>query len=682
MPVPVPAFDAATGLGVAADRYGIHQKLFDSFTRYDGAISRMEIVNRLRESGLPADDPRIVDTLSAFEGRDGHHRGITFDRFVEIGQANGGLITRAIRGDLVIPEFHSFVDEIAELYESMLDDDRGKVADYIPQLGNVDPDQLAISLCTVDGQRFSIGQSQVGFCVQSVSKPINYCLALEEHGPDVVHRHVGREPSGRGFNELSFNNEGLPHNPMINSGAIMCCSLIQPGMDMAERFDYVSKAWQRLSGGRRVGFNNAVYLSERQTADRNFALGYSMRESRAFPTGTNLVDTLEFYFQCCSIEADADLVSVVAATLANGGVCPTTSGHLFSTSTVQRCLSLMSSCGMYDFSGEFAFEIGLPAKSGVSGALMIVVPKVMGICVWSPRLDRNGNSVRGIEFCRQLVSRYNFHVFDGLVGSENSGKRDPRLRRDESVITEVLRLCRAASIGDVDQVRSLVASGVDANIGERDGRTPLHVAASEGRYDVVSYLLEQGVDPNPVDRWGSTPMADAERAGHADIVALFRPRVVRWVGEVGDAPPPPTKRPRVQETIAGEGIRQLARQGRAVDRGVRKAFVYGYTNVLTQAWASDEFVQRLESQPEAVVASLGLPTVAGARVTIVRTHDAEPDLDAQVALWERGHTTGQYVLYVPHTPQINATELSDSDLESVTAEGGACCCNPCCCEDG
>jgi hypothetical protein len=129
-PVPVPALDAASGFGsVAADRYGIHQKLFDSFTRYDGAISRMEIVNRLRQAGLPADDPRIVDTLEAFEGREGHHRGITFERFVEIGQANGSLITRAIRGDLVIPDFHTFADEIAEVYESLLDDKRGKVAD-------------------------------------------------------------------------------------------------------------------------------------------------------------------------------------------------------------------------------------------------------------------------------------------------------------------------------------------------------------------------------------------------------------------------------------------------------------------------------------------------------------------------------------------------------------------------
>src|SRR5262249_57749969 len=182
-----------------------------------------------------------------------------------------------------------------------------------------------------------------------------------------------------------------------------------------------------------------------------------------FPTGINLIETLELYFQSCSIEVDAAMLSVVAATLAGGGVSPIVGGHVFPTSTVRRCLSLMSSCGMYNYSGEFAFEIGLPAKSGVSGALMIVIPKTMGICIWSPRLDRNGNSVRGIEFCRELVSRYNFHVFDGLVDSECTEKRDPRLKGAQAVISDVQRLCRAARAGDLDAVRLLVGSGTAPN---------------------------------------------------------------------------------------------------------------------------------------------------------------------------------------------------------------------------
>jgi glutaminase len=618
--------------GAAPTRFGVHRKLFDSFSRRaDGTVSRLDLLNRLRQAGLAPDDRRIGDTLAAVEGSG----GLTLERFGEVCQTNGGLIGRAVRGDLVVPDFARFAAELAEIYERLLDDDRGAVADYIPQLSKVDPDQLAIAVCTVDGQRFAIGQSQVDVCVQSVCKPINYCLALEEHGCAGVHEYVGREPSGRRFNELAFNDDGRPHNPMVNSGAIVCCSLIRPGLDMAERFEFVSHAWQALADGGRIGFNNAVYLSERQTADRNFALGYCMRESRAFPPATNLVETLEFYFQCCAIEVDSELLSVVAATLANGGASPHGKGQVLSASTVRRCLSLMSSCGMYDYSGEFAFEIGLPAKSGVSGMLMIIVPQVMGICVWSPRLDRNGNSVRGIEFCRELVSRYNFHAFDGVIDDKDTVKRDPRLRRDHVLITDVLRLCWAASVGDLDQIRILVEAGADPNLGDYDGRTPLHLAAAEGYPDIVAYLLAQGVDPEPVDRWGTTPLEDAERSGHVDISTQLRPQPVR---QVDADPPPPVVRPR------------------SAERAARKAFVRGYTRLLSEAWADGEMIRQLETQPAEVLAGLGLSTIDGAHVTIVRTLDPDPDLDTQAALWERGHTTGKYVLYVPQAPQIRGED--------------------------
>src|SRR5262249_29435220 len=156
-------------------------------------------------------------------------------------------------------------------------------------------------------------------------------VALEEHGEAVVHRHVGREPSGRGFNELTLNKEGLPHNPLINSGAIMTCSLIKPEMDAADRFDHDLQTLARLTGGNRLNFNNPVYLSEKQTADRNFALAYFMREKNAFPEHTDLIQTLEFYFQCCSIETSASSLAVVAASLANAGVCPMTGDRIFKT---------------------------------------------------------------------------------------------------------------------------------------------------------------------------------------------------------------------------------------------------------------------------------------------------------------------------------------------------------------
>lgn len=447
-------------------------------------------------------------------------KGLLFEEFVSLIQNSSGLVRRVAEESLVVPDFASFCTEIDQLYAELLPDTRGAVADYIPQLARVDPDQFAIAVCTVDGQRHVVGDAASKFCVQSVSKAVSYCLALEEHGPDVVHQHIGREPSGVSFNSLTLNKVGRPHNPMINAGAIMSCSLIKPKDNLADRFDHVSDTWKRLAGGRPVGFHNSVYLSERDTADRNFALGYSMREQHAFPAGTDLVQTLKFYFQSCAVELDAEMMAIAAATFADGGICPLTGDKVFNTQTVQHCLSLMSSCGMYDFSGEFAFTIGLPAKSGVSGALMVVVPGLMGICVWSPRLDELGNTVRGIEFCRKLVERYNVHPHDAAGGE--SGKRDIRRRKHHTSVESVGILCWAAAHGDLHAMKVLAAAGADLSTANYDGRTPLHLAATEGQAVVVKYLLAHGVPVDSMDRWGGTPLSDAQTRGHSEVVAMLR----------------------------------------------------------------------------------------------------------------------------------------------------------------
>lgn len=512
-----PSADEQSGLG----HFG---KLFNSLSvNAEGRISTAELSARLLESGISETHPRAAEVWAWLRqgGNIEERSWIDLNGFISLCKKSGGVVEKSIQGDFVIPDFTALKAEISAIFAGLKGVDGGHVANYIPQLGRVDPEKFGIALCTIDGQRFAIGDADNAFCVQSICKPINYCLTLEEHGADLVHQHVGREPSGRGFNELTLNSDGLPHNPMINSGAIMCCSLLRPDYEMADRFDHVAETWRRLAGGS-VGFNNAVYLSERRTADRNFALGYFMREHRSFPAGTDLMETLEFYFQCCAIEVDAQSLSVVAASLANGGVNPLTSERIFSTDTVRKCLSLMSSCGMYDYSGEFAFTIGLPAKSGVSGGLMIVVPGVMGVCVWSPRLDALGNSVRGVAFCKELVSRFNFHVYDSFAPGEASGKRDPRRGRNEEEVASTMRLLWAASQGDLDHVRISLATGKDPNSSDYDRRTALHLAASEGHLDVVRYLLDRGATPAAQDRWGGTPLSDAERGRHDAVVTLLK----------------------------------------------------------------------------------------------------------------------------------------------------------------
>jgi len=470
-------------------------------------------------AGWRETDPHIAALARALDGR-GSDAPLGLEDFDELARPARLALETAAARELVIPDFTAFADEVARIFESARGNHDGAVADYIPQLGRADPDRFALALCTTSGQRLALGDAHNDFCVQSVSKPVNYCIALEELGEDAVHKHMGCEPSGVGFNEIALDRNNLPHNPMINAGGIMSCALIKQGLPVADRFDHVASQWQRLTGGVKPGFSNATFLSERDTADRNYALGYSMRERRAFPPNTNLHETLEFYFQCCSLESTADHLAVAAATLAGGGVCPTTGDRVFSARTVQSCLSLMLSCGMYDYSGEWAFRVGLPAKSGVAGAVIAVVPGVMGLCAFSPRLDKLGNSVRATDFFRKLVAKYNFHVYDGLGGALDQ-KTDPTQDRPAAEHRLAAELCWAAREGDTDGIRRLVALGADPSAPEYDGRTPLHLAASEGRDDAVKALLDLGADPRAKDRWGDTPLDDAARARSGGAEALL-----------------------------------------------------------------------------------------------------------------------------------------------------------------
>lgn len=480
-------------------------------------VMRRTLLDAFAEAGILESDPRAASFFKKLKQFDNE---LTKEQFKALQACSPALFDKVLTGQLALAQFPNFCGELADIFEQVVAVKDGKLANYIPQLERVDPEKFAMSLCSIDGQQYSLGDFDDFFCVQSCSKPITYLLALEENGEDIVHRFVGTEPSGKTFNELTLNSRGKPHNPMINAGAIMSGSLIRKGVSAADRFDYVMGIWKELSGNQKVGFDNAVYLSERQTGDRNFALGYFMREKNAFPPGVELLDILDFYFQCCSIEVSSKAMSVIAATLANGGTCPLTGAQVFRPDHVKNCLSLMSSCGMYDFSGEFAFSVGIPGKSGVSGAIMLVVPNLLGMVLWSPRLDEIGNSVRGIEFCKRLSSRFKLHAFDSMVGLKDE-RVDPRRNPYESKFGAVVAFCAASMEGDIMEMRRIVANGLDPNTKDYNKRTALHLAASAGRLSVVQYLLEIGVEVNPVDDWGNTPLDDAHRHKHSSAASLL-----------------------------------------------------------------------------------------------------------------------------------------------------------------
>ncbi|XP_063076484.1 glutaminase liver isoform, mitochondrial-like [Engraulis encrasicolus] len=498
--------------------------LFYTITQGEDKIPVSRFIAALRSTGLMPSDPRLRDCMRQLQQSIHESIGTVMmdqELFRKCVGSNIVLLTQAFRKKFIIPDFETFASHINDIYYSAQQQRAGQVADYIPQLAKSNPESWGVSLCTVDGQRHSVGDTRVPFCLQSCVKPLEYAVAVHEAGGEDVHKYVGKEPSGLKFNKLSLDEGDKPHNPMVNAGAIVISSLLKPGANKADKFDYVLEYLKRMAGMEYVGFNNAVFQSEKETGDRNYAIGYYLKEKKCFPQSSDMSAALDFYFQLCSIEVTCESGSVMAATLANGGICPITGERVLSAEAVRNTLSLMHSCGMYDFSGQFAFHVGLPAKSGVSGAVLLVVPNIMGMMCWSPPLDRVGNSVRGIHFCQELVSLFNFHNYDNL--RHFTKKLDPRRQAGDDRNKSVVEMMFAAHSGDVSALRRFALSGKDMDLVDYDRRTALHVAAAEGHEDVVLFLTQIcKVNPLVKDRWGNTPLDDALQFSRASMVKVLQ----------------------------------------------------------------------------------------------------------------------------------------------------------------
>ena len=220
-------------------------------------------------------------------------------------------------------------------------------------------------------------------------------------------------------------------------------------------------------------------------------------------------------------------LAVVASTLANGGVCPISGERCLTPEAVTNVRALMYSCGMYNYSGQFAFDVGVPAKSGISGATMVIIPNVMGIALWSPNLDKLNNSVRGSMFCVELLKTYAFHRFDNVGGNQYDEEKlikiDPTYQKSQTAGELQTQLLLAAANDDKLAMQRYWMKDIDMNISDWDSRTAMHVAASEGNYITCKFLLEVcKVNPSPRDRWGSTPLQEAARIGNHKIVSLIK----------------------------------------------------------------------------------------------------------------------------------------------------------------
>lgn len=305
----------------------------------------------------------------------------------------------------------SHVDRmLADIYEHCLPHESGALADYIPELAKVEPGAFGIALTTTKGKVHKIGDADVEFTIQSTSKALTYCMALEICGRESVLANVGVEPSGDPFNAIEFSPvTRRPYNPMVNAGAITVSGMLRDTLGADTAFEQVIDRFSQAAG-RQLKLNEDVYRSETLTGHRNRAIAHLLLSAGALKEPVE--PALDLYFRQCSIMVSAVDLAQIGATIANLGVNPVTGQHVFDIDCVRDTQSVMFSCGMYDFSGGWTYEVGIPAKSGVGGGILGVVNRQLGVGTYSPRLDRNGNSVRGIDSFKMMSNVLGLHAFD------------------------------------------------------------------------------------------------------------------------------------------------------------------------------------------------------------------------------------------------------------------------------
>jgi len=299
---------------------------------------------------------------------------------------------------------------LLELHQKYGPLNEGQTANYIPELASVKTNQFGIAIVTCDGQIYSVGQTNTDFTLQSVSKPFVYAMALQEFGREFMRSHVGVEPSGEAFNSIVELEKRThrPYNPMINSGAIAVSSFIKDknGISREQR---VLNLFSQYTNREHV-IDDKVFYSEKETAHRNRSIAHLLRHFNVI--GDDIDESLDLYFKQCSVLVNTIDLAFMAATLANNGIQPLTQKKVLDKEFIPDVLSLMFTCGMYDSAGEWAYTVGLPAKSGVSGGLLAVVPGKMGIATYSPLIDSHGHSVRGVKAITDLVRMYKLSIFN------------------------------------------------------------------------------------------------------------------------------------------------------------------------------------------------------------------------------------------------------------------------------
>lgn len=382
----------------------------------------------------------------------------------------------------------------------------GAVADYIPELATAEPNYFGISMVTTEGAVYEAGDTRERFTIQSISKPLTYGLAIDELGEEKVRAHIGVEPTGDAFNSITLDPvTGMPLNPMVNAGAITAVGILDRSTALPRRERIIDT--YSAYAGRQLEVDEAVRSGESETGDRNRAIAFLLHGAGAISDTPH--EVVEDYFAQCATLVDCNDLAMIAATLANGGVNPKTGRRAASQETVRKVLSVMMSCGMYNHAGQWLYTVGLPAKSGVAGGIIAVLPGQLGIGVFSPRLDEAGNSVRGVLVCEDVTRELGIHpiqvgkrpaspVHTSFLLSEMRSKRW-RSPEQAAVLAEAGREAGAFELqGDLDfsgaerAIRAISRAGLRFTVIDLHQVNKIDPEAAELIADLLSAIEDDG----------------------------------------------------------------------------------------------------------------------------------------------------------------------------------------------
>ncbi|RXM92152.1 Glutaminase liver isoform, mitochondrial [Acipenser ruthenus] len=466
--------------------------LFESFAS-EGGVNMANFFEAVWSSGIRKSDPRIKDCyllMKKLQQADGTVDRNTFHRCVT---GFVSFILKALQGRFVIPDFPTFTEETQKIFMKCK-----QLSSFKSELDSLENDsrKWGVSICTADGQRLSLGDCAEPCLLGECSWPLLYGIAVEQFSADYVHRYVGMEEFSKHDSSFTLTKQGIPHSPLVETGAIITSSLLQLaaglGVEEEEKYESVLNLFRRLCNKGNVNLNCTRHQNLRKESIRLHALSFFLQEKKCFPESVDIGAALDLMLQGLSTEVTCESGAAMAATLANGGLCPLSDD-----------------------------QTSIPAKSSKNGLVLAVVPGVMGIACWSPELDAFGNSWKGVHFCQELVSAFQLHSFD--IRTPFRQVVTYRQWKAESEGYQIMNVLLAAYRGDVRSLRRYLLSGADVNSVDYDGRSALHVAASEGHLEVIKFLIENaGADHMATDRWGNTPLQESLRYKHSHAVQLLR----------------------------------------------------------------------------------------------------------------------------------------------------------------